>query len=150
MTTQLIVLPLILLFISFLLGYAQVSRAIVFLTCWVSLCLFVCIVLLVYDHFEHFSFEKVLFILLFIAILSLPSFWLATLFSLATSPEVSPPPIQKVCDAYQALDSEEKEMVQSFAKIGLRFAIKQGSVHLRNKGCQASSEALDEINKIIK
>lgn len=145
----LLILPLSLLAILFLLGYAQLYRALNFFIYWVVLCSVLCIGFLTFGFFEHFSFEMGLALALIAGFLLLLSVWFATIFSAATSPKVSPPPIEKVYDEYQKLDDSQKEKLQLLTKAGLRLATKHGSIYLRKKGHLISAEAIDEVNKNI-
>jgi len=51
--------------------------------------------------------------------------------------------------AYQVLDDTQKQQVQQWAKVGLSLAARHGSTYLRNKGHQASADALGEAGKFI-
>lgn len=145
----LLILPLALLVILFLLGYAQLYRALNFFINWIALCSIICLVLLIFGFFDQFSFEQIVILVLIAGFLFLPSVWFATYYSVVTSPKMDPPPIEKIYNEYQKLEEPQKEKLQLFAKVGLRLATKHGSDYLRKKGHHISAEAIDEVNKNI-
>lgn len=144
----LVMLPLLLLTLGFLLGIARLYRTLIFFISWVVLCSVLYIGALMYG-FVHADPATALMGAMAAALLTLPSIWFATLFSFATSSQVSPTPAQQVYGAYQALDNSQKKRVWGIARISLGLAAKHGATYLRKKGYRASADALGEAAKFM-
>lgn len=144
----LLVLPLVLLALGFLLGMARLYRTLVFFVCWMVLCSTLYIGSMMYG-IVHFDPATALMGAIMAVLLALPSVWFATLFSFATSKQLDPAPIQQAYGVYQTLDDSQKEKVHRLARVGFALAAKHGSTYLRNKGYNASADALGDAAKLV-
>ncbi len=143
-------LPLLVLIVSFLFGYARLRRALFFFIAWSFACTTLYIASTIYfvSHLEHPPGLAIVGVVVSM-LLAISGPWLATLFSIATSRRMEPAPVGRAYGAYQSLDEQQKTRLHDSLKTGLGLAVKHGSRFLRSKGHSASADALEDVANVL-
>lgn len=143
MRIVLVYLPLVVLTIGFLLGLARLWTAVVFLVAWLVLC-----ELLVVASLVGWINVPPPMGLMVGLLLALPSLWMATACSFATSAHKTPP-VAIAADAYDRLNPAQKAQLREAGRVTAKFAAKHLSKHLRDKGYGRSADALQQAGRLI-
>ena len=148
MRTVLILIPVLVLVVAWLFGAARLKRAFVFFSVWAMLCatLYVVSTLgLLLGAFQHPApnFTPLL-LMIGAVVLMLPSFWFATLFSVATSAQIRPAPVEHIAEAYKGLDENHKKLINKAVHKAAPLVMKNLGNYLKKKGWNASGNLLRE------
>ena len=143
MLVALVIAPVALLLALSFFGRARIHKFLTAFVCWILSLEAIWLTIAIY-YFEHGP-AVVLLSGIGAAYLGLFSFWIATSWSIATSEQISPAPVEVVADTYRKLDPSEKELLWK----GVRATSKITSIFLRQRGKTALADSLDEVAKVI-
>lgn len=136
-------LPGLLLLAGWLLGFASIKRAAVFLVGWILACEAVGIwALLSFNDPRGFVFAVVAVVFALLGPL------LAVAFGMTSKP-VGRPPIVIAAEAYDNLDASQKEALRKGTRLAAKLAAQHLSDHLRDKGHVRTAEALRDGARMI-
>ena len=143
MRAMLIFLPVAMLIIGILFGYATLVRAAVFFLAWMGMCMVM--VFIAVAHAPEISYAP---LMLLGIILMLPSMWMAMLVGF-TGEQKGPAPAVVVYESYQGLEPKQKDFVHKATAMGAKVAAGCASDYLRRNGYTRGASALKRVGDSI-